>query len=754
VNFKIKNWLVFLHLAVLSTLAFAQDDRVYDSSLIKTPEDGSTERLEAKINRERQRTEKKHSLAETFKGSRPELQADDPIVFDEDTAIMHATTNAKISDSNFEIDAQEIQFAQKTNTAKLLNDVRMTQERLRLVTNQADVNIKDTAFDATDVRLGSYPMFVAAKNLKANRNLVELKDASLYINEPAFASISANASEISYNSETDRLEMEDIVFKVGKVPFLYLPSYGQDGLATPPFYFELQYGYNGDFGFFGRHDIYYNAFDEASIGMLFDFYTERSVLFGPATDYRYAGANTTLRGSLRTGYIYDTGDAEQLDVDVLDRAITNRNRGFVDWRHKQTVFEDLELTGVVNWWRDSETLRDFRPRDFYKNQVPDNFVEAVYYGDIYQASVFTRFAPNDWVQTQERLPEARFYMQPNDILNLGIYQNFYADLAYLREDDILGYSDTLTSTRADAYYGLQMPIAATKWLTISPVIGARVTYYNDSATSEDQYVRMLGQIGFDAQMNIWGTYDIKSETLDLDGLRHNLRPVMMYRYIPSASQGQNRIPQIDRDVFTAYPTMLDLGMMRSTDELYDINTLRVGIENVFMTRNEGYGSRRIADLNFYQDFNFEKRPMRATPYANYKENFFSDFYAGGNLYPAKWLALGLYSRIDPSNGHINEIDTYVRLFDADAASLWLGTAYMDGQISQYWARVDYKLTENYRLRARWAYDARLSLFSEQIYSLWTRLGNSWSIEYMIAMRSGSNRENGFSCGVRVGLITF
>jgi len=754
VNFKIRNWLVVLQLAVLPSMACAQWDRTYDRSLIKTPDDGSTERLEAKIAQERKKTDKKHSLSEAFKGSRPELQADDPIVFDEDTAVMHATKNAKISDSNFEIDAQEIQFAQKTNTAKLKNDVRMTQEKMRLVTNEADINLKDFSFDSKAVRLGAYPMYVATKDLKITRDLVEAKNATLYINEPGFASISANADVISYNAETDRLEMEDITFKIGRVPFFYLPAYGQDGLDKPPFYFELQYGYNSDFGFFGRHDIFYNAFDVASVGMLFDFYTERSVLFGPATDYSYAGANTSLRGYLRTGFIHDTGSYDALGVDVLDRPITGRNRGFVDWRHKQTIFDDFEITGVVNWWRDSETLRDFRPRSFYKNQAPDNFIEATYYGDIYQASLFTRFAPNDWVQTQQRLPEARFYLQPNNLFNTGIYQDFYADFAHLREDDIYGFSDTVTSNRADAYYGLQMPIMATPWLSISPVIGARVTYYNDTVTNDDQYVRMLGQVGFDAHMNVWGTYDVKSETLDIDGLRHNLRPVMMYRYIPSASQGQNRIPTIDRDMFTAYPHMLDLGLMRSTDELYDTNTLRIGIENVFMTREEGYGSRRIADLNFYQDFNFEKRSIRATPHGNYKERFFSDFYAGGNIYPAKWLAFGVYSRIDPSNGDVNEVDTYVRLFDADAASVMLASTYMDGEITQYWARVDYKITENYRIRARWNYDARLSRITDQIYSLWTRVGNSWSVEYMISLRSGASRENGFSIGARIGLITF
>ncbi len=93
----------------------------------------------------------------------------------------------------------------------------------------------------------------------------------------------------------------------------------------------------------------------------------------------------------------------------------------------------------------------------------------------------------------------------------------------------------------------------------------------------------------------------------------------------------------------------------------------------------------------------------------------------------------------------------MRLYDGDSAGIEFTTNYMSGQISQYWLRVNYKITENYRLWARWRYDAELSELTQQVYSLTTLIGNSWVIDYQISVATGSSRDNGvtFSVGLRL-----
>ncbi|MFR6034204.1 MAG: hypothetical protein ACLUKN_14155, partial [Bacilli bacterium] len=86
------------------------------------------------------------------------------------------------------------------------------------------------------------------------------------------------------------------------------------------------------------------------------------------------------------------------------------DRFFAEFRHSPMVSDSVSLTGNVSYWSDEFVTRDFRPELFYDNQTPDNFGEAMYYGNFFTASVFTRFAPNDWELVQQRLPEVRFDM--------------------------------------------------------------------------------------------------------------------------------------------------------------------------------------------------------------------------------------------------------------------------------------------------------------------------------------------------------
>lgn len=53
--------------------------------------------------------------------------------------------------------------------------------------------------------------------------------------------------------------------------------------------------------------------------------------------------------------------------------------------------------------------------------------------------------------------------------------------------------------------------------------------------------------------------------------------------------------------------MLDLGTLRNADEIAATNTMRFGVQNVFETRDDEYGSREIARFDVYQDVNFDKR---------------------------------------------------------------------------------------------------------------------------------------------------
>ena len=107
-------------------------------------------------------------------------------------------------------------------------------------------------------------------------------------------------------------------------------------------------------------------------------------MIGPSGRYTNVDHPELLRGYFRSGYISDYGDRK---TDLLGRPIP-KNRAYAEWQHQQLLTPSLTLNAQLNWWKDSEVLRDFRPRAFFPVQEPDTFVESVHTGANYFVSLF------------------------------------------------------------------------------------------------------------------------------------------------------------------------------------------------------------------------------------------------------------------------------------------------------------------------------------------------------------------------------
>ena len=699
---------------------------------------------------EEQPSEKKGNyISRLMKDSAPELSADDIGYANDNSGKLIAVGKAKITDKNYEISADKVEFSEKQTYAKATGDVKLSTEKERITARDIYVNFGKDAMASDYVKFGSSPVFAESTSLKGDEKKIELGESVMYIGEPHWLSMNITTSSIKYDRETELLEMEDVTMRVGEVPLFYIPSYSQYGLKRPPYDVNTRIGYNSDYGAFIRNNLYYNGLGEISPGILLDYYTKRSVLFGPAANYKTELANSIMEGWFQGAYIDDNGGKDILGKDSWGKEI-ERERFFIELRHKQMVSDRVGITGNISYWSDEYITRDFRPELFYDNQVPDNFAEAIYYGDYFTGSVFTRFSPNSWEFVQQRLPEVRMDLQPVEIFKTGAYQTGYMSYAYLREFDPTSIANYKYSNRADAYYGITRPIQLSSWSKFTPVIGGRATYYANAYGKKSDYMRFLGQIGFDAQMDIWGAWEYESKTMGIDGIRHHMIPQISYRFIPNAEQGDSRIAEIDDNYITTYPPVLDLGDLRNTDEIWNTNTMRFGLQNIFETRDEEYGSREIARFDIYQDVNFDARRI---PNRDYKESY-SDLFINASVSPARWLTIGTYTRYNLDYLDVPEVNTYLGLFDGDVFSAYLVTSYLDGSINQYSVHAEYRISERYKLFGRWHYDAELAKFTHQVYGLWTRVGNSWVIEYFISERSGSTRQNSFSIGARITMMIF
>ncbi|WP_414661663.1 LPS-assembly protein LptD [Horticoccus sp. 23ND18S-11] len=672
----------------------------------------------------------------------PDLSADslETLVVD-GRRIALATGNARLISPTFLLTADEIRYDLAGEAVTAAGHIVFTRGEARLLADRLSYKRSDGSFKAENIRLGSFPYFAEGFSAEGTASEITVRGARVSYGEPGPWQPTLTADMVVI-APGQRIRTEKATAGVGQVQPLPFPKFQYD-LAKPfAGAVSLNGGYRRSLGVFAEAGLLVPVAQAARVGADLGLYTERGVMIGPAMRYTSTGSDDRLKGQLRSGYINDHGDKK---TDLLGRPVPE-DRAYAEWKHQQMLAPNLSLNAQLNWWRDSEVLRDFRPRAFFPVQEPDTFVESVYNGENYFVSAFMRFQPNRFHRVQERLPEIRFDYLPIAIGN-GFYERFNASAAVLREDPLIT-GTALRSTRLDAYYALSRPIAPREWLAFTPVAGARVTHYTDTdgaATPSGAYTRVLGEVGADVALRASGTFDYKNPRWKIDGLRHLVTPRLSYRYIPEAAKGRARIPQIDREVFSTYLQPLGLGEVRNLDDLHATNTLRLGLDNIIQTRDPVLGSRDLLVFNVANDFRFKRRPG---------ERDVSEIHTELALMPAHWLQVDVYQSFAPQSFTLREFNSGVTLRDGTVWSVRFGNNFLRQQIQDFSVDGRLRLTERFEALTRLRYDARKRRFNEQAYGVAQNINNTWLIAYTVSLYSGRSRESSFGFNVEVSSIGF
>ncbi|AWI09213.1 hypothetical protein CKA38_08150 [Ereboglobus luteus] len=656
------------------------------------------------------------------------------------------TGDARFTQGIALLTADELRYNRAGNTAVARGHVVFTRGPMRMLADELVYNIADGTFSVEAPRLGEFPYYISGARASGSAQAVTLTEATVSYQEPGVFVPQLGAGSLTYTSGPDqRIHTSNTRIGIGAVPVIKLPRLSQ-GVGGNSFIGNTsgRIGYRGNLGAFLDLGTLVPVADGLRLGGDVGYYTKRGLLFGPAAAYDIATpGGGRMTGSLNTGYIHDNGNRL---TDILDRPVPT-DRGFVTWRHSQGVTSNLRIFGEINYWSDSEIIRDFRRNEFYPVQQPDNFLEADYARDNFIISVFARAQLNSYYPVQQRLPEVRFDLLPSLIGVQGIYQKGQASAASLTDDSPLYLPASIDSNRLDAYYALYRPVAYKGIATLTPVFGARVTHYADANGKKD-YTRYLGEIGFDATLRAAGTFDYKNEKWGIDGLRHLVTPRLSYRYIPKADKGSAYIPPVDDQTFSTYLQPLGLDEIRNIDQISPTNTFRIGLDNTLQTRDKEYGSRDLAMLNLAADFRLD----RTAPDG---EHDLSAIHAELALMPAPWLRFNLYQSFTPQDFTLREINTGFSINDGSLWSAGLSTHYLKGQINEYIAEGRYRLNETYQAYARLRYDAREHRFNERSFGIIQKLGhNLWTIRYGISLYEGQARESKFGFSIEVRLMNF
>jgi len=640
----------------------------------------------------------------------------------------------------------EIRYNIAKQTATARGHVSLTRGAQRLLADEIVYRLADKTYRVNRLRFGQSPLYASGDLVNGTAKAIGLQHARLAYHEPGLLAPTLTAEELTI-IPGDRFVADQARLGLGATPIFPFHRINQSVDDPLISHMSAKLGFSKSLGAFADFGLHLPVAPGLKLGGDIGYYTARGVLLGPSGTYHIANADHEDVGSLQTGYINDHGDKK---TDILNRPI-GENRGFVQWDNAHTFLaQDTTIISQLNYWSDSGIMRDFRANEFYPVQQPDSFVDATHTSANSVTSLFVRAQPNTYYHVQQRLPELRLDLLPTAIGN-GFYERFNASAVSLRErefsmdDGLLTTAPTIRSNRLDAFYGLSRPIIPRDWLVIDPVAGARVTDYLDAINGKSTYVRTLGEVGVDASLRASSVYDYKNERWGIEGIRHLVTPKLSYRYIPSADKGQPYIPQIDNRVFDTALPPLELGDQRNIDNLSATNTLRLGLDNTFQTRDKKYGSRDLLTVNLAQDFYFHHTDGTKD---------YSEIHTGISFMPSNWMQFDVYNSFAPQNLTLRELNTRFAIHDGAVWSLSLSNHYLQHQIDEYITEGRYRINEVYQTVARLHYDARKNRFNERSIALRQNLDNVWTVQYGVSLYEGRSRESNFGFSIEVRLAGF
>ena len=433
---------------------------------------------------------------------------------------------------------------------------------------------------------------------------------------------------------------------------------------------------------------------------------------------------------------------------------------------------DWQLTTNINLLSDRYVLRDFFPDISRVDDKPDNTVRLVRRTKTTQSMLYTRFAPNDYYLTNERL-DASFYRVRSAIGSTGItyetnnsaslmrqYLPHETRLAYknqidrLQEGPLKEYYTRLSNTqsycRVNTTHEFTTSLTAFRFLNITPKTGGAYTgYYDVGGIGSDN--RFLGYIGCDFNMKFHNSYpDFKWKSFGLDGLTHLIQPYATYSQ-GTISSSNPLVPQIDTwsSIWSGNtsPMPLDLSGFTAIDSWGDWQIWRLGMKNVLTSRIEDDRIRLLVWDTFI-DYNLDN------PNSDCR---FSNLYNVLRFYPSRRLEFTAYTQTPTVDGgeDYQQFGISMRVIP----SSWLETYISYHSITnhpiqedaeQFHLRTNLRFNEKYMLSAQWYYDIDEGRMPIQQYSLFRHAG-AWYIGTTLYLRdNGGKKETGFGITFTLG----
>lgn len=650
-------------------------------------------------------------------------------------------------------------------------------------------NLETKAITSADFFADDYPKFISGKKVTTpGFNHYRLTNASFTTNNRERPTFHMEASTVEYRPN-DQVVLKNVLFFVGNVPVLYFPIFVQSLTDSRPAY-QFDAGSSSNFGAFIDNKFNFVLGPKTRGKAEFDYREARGFAGGVDVQY-YPSLNSDML--LKTYYAQDLlyrltdphfpntsfrGNPAD-DSNAYD-GITSENRYRVGYEHHLQFGPDFSSIADLNLWSDPWITRDFFPGEYQQENQPANFVNLTQYNPNFTISLLASPQVNPFFETVERLPEFMVESKQQKIFNSPIeysstssvvnFERHFADTntfrspydyiynsfpqnatvpptAYTYYHPNPGFTyntaekNNYSAYRYDTYHEFSYPHQYFNFLTLTPRIGGRLTYYSDTNQDTNDTVnnnglsnnkvkdddwRLAGNVGLTGDFKISRTWlDVKSPNLGINGIRHVLEPFFDAQYAPKPTLRPYQIRGFDDRLYSTQLQPLDWTEYNSIDSIDKQAVVRFGAWNRIQTKRDGV-NYDLLTVKTYMDADFYHNFSAATP-----NNTLSNLFNEVNYNFSQQLQFNSFSSIGLNNGGYNEVDTGFTWMPDPSLKINVGDHYLNhsaifNNSHNTSLSLFYRMNEHWQFEGQEQFEATTGHLQLQQYTIYRDL-DSWQM---------------------------
>jgi LPS-assembly protein len=696
--------------------------------------------------------------------------------------------------------ADHIIYDRSTKVAIANGNVRIFSNSRIYRGDSITYNLETKAIESSAFFGEEYPKMLQGKHVTTpGINHYRLTNAAFTTSNRETPSFHLQAATMEYRPG-DEVVMKNVVLYVGEVPVFYFPIFVQSLVDPRPVY-QFSVGTGGQFGAFIKNQYNWVASPQLRGTTELDIREKRGYAGG--VDVQYFPTTTSdilLKTYFAQDNLYsrpnpavpnDPGHGDLSNPDVYD-GVPSENRYRIEYQQHLQFTPDLYSIADINVWSDPWITRDYFQGEYQSENQPPNFAALDQYNPNFNVSLLVSPQVNPFFETVERLPELLFeskqqkifgsqieYVSQSSVVNFerkfADTDNFLAPGDYIFQSNpraVTAYSyyhpnatyayntaenNDYSAIRYDTYHEFSYPHQYFNFLSLTPRIGGRFTYYTDDNQDtndtvngngltndkiENSQARFAVNAGLAGDFKISRTWeDVKDSNLGIDGVRHVIEPFFDSVYAPSPTVSPNQIRGFDNQFYNTQLQPLDQAQVNSIDSIDRQAVVRMGVWNKIQTKRDG-ANYDLLTWETYADADFDHNFSAATPNST-MSNLFNDI----RFYPVPYLSFRSLDSVD-TNAHDNgysESDNDVTW--QPNASLQISAGYHSINNSPVFQTnnstsldVFYRMNEHYQVEAQEGFQASDGRLQLQQYTIYRDL-DAWQISATFSDSEISNGHN-------------